>query len=847
MGRATWVVGSVILALWGGTVGYAQPANSDHSKCPDLLLNGSFETGTDPGSYKPLNPGAPDIRGWTVTRGQIDYVTSQSGHGSSASAGNRYVDLDGTPGNGGVMQRVATTPGHQYELSFDLGGDRNGAPTIKVMGLSINGKTQTFRFDSSKPGVERHKVTFTADHPQTAIEFFSMHNNNGLYGPVLDNVRLTDPTGCHARIKAAYRIGQLFIDDRAMIGRRKHELETELNRLQQAHAASKSQEETLIRQHEMTQSMLDDVAAQLAKAERRYEALTPDLRSPDELKRQLQHDIEYLATMQDSMEIFEQEVSAAARQMKQAELALQNAQRYHRQITRTRLTPAQRHAEGQRLIQAQEEFRSKTAHYQQLRDHLAQLSRDIRAQEAKVREGARMRPNADQRLKGELQVEIESLRNSQRRGRVELDSLDRQFNETRLRSDQLQKDLLETLEEYRMPVPAFVQRVEGKVDGKVVYLAEFDTAPEVFADIDARIREMEEYNQKLTQARKEALAQYVEAEQQAIDSGYKLATVQHSAAWGRMLVELGGDTYDILKRTSQAGIAGAGIELVRKLSERVVFNSAEQGTLTALPKDSALSLSSDIEQAVEAEIRHAFEATRSGDEEGLSASEEASLDKLEADAAKTGLKRVAKDSVSRMSRDWVTRKFFNTRLGEEVFDAVNGQLTNFRNPKQLGAQLEKLRNPGKYFEKGTTSLRQSLIKDGLILVGKGIINDYEMSVFRDYTLNNYIARQYYAAYAVLNKHSYEAEEELRGLLEDKQEYLARNVDVSSGFRQTSDPFDEDKVLEITVTLRDPAGQPERLVLLNQATAGGQNHQYFVRVNRAVAGANPENMRLLIAR
>jgi len=43
----------------------------------NLLTNGDFEAGTNPTNFTPLNPGSLNITGWTITRGQIDYIGTE--------------------------------------------------------------------------------------------------------------------------------------------------------------------------------------------------------------------------------------------------------------------------------------------------------------------------------------------------------------------------------------------------------------------------------------------------------------------------------------------------------------------------------------------------------------------------------------------------------------------------------------------------------------------------------------------------------------------------------------------------------------------------------------------------
>src|SRR5688572_33418771 len=87
----------------------------------NLLVNGSFEEGPDAGDFLPLEPGSTDIKGWTVTRAQVDYI---GGHWKSAD-GNRSLDLHGSPGLGGVKQTFATVKGRKYKVTFAVAANPN--------------------------------------------------------------------------------------------------------------------------------------------------------------------------------------------------------------------------------------------------------------------------------------------------------------------------------------------------------------------------------------------------------------------------------------------------------------------------------------------------------------------------------------------------------------------------------------------------------------------------------------------------------------------------------------------------------------------------------------------------
>ncbi|MCG3137372.1 MAG: hypothetical protein HJJLKODD_01216 [Phycisphaerae bacterium] len=170
----------------------------------NLVFNGSFETGPEPGSYTPYNPGSAYIPGWVVTRGQIDYV----GTDLVASEGLRCIDLDGTPGNGGIAQTIATVPGATYTLFFNLGGNTNGGPTIKKLQVAAAGQTQDYSFDitghsATDPGWITQAFEFVAAGEAATIEFYSL-DEPGTYGPVIDQVIVTGPQPSTSVIRSSF-------------------------------------------------------------------------------------------------------------------------------------------------------------------------------------------------------------------------------------------------------------------------------------------------------------------------------------------------------------------------------------------------------------------------------------------------------------------------------------------------------------------------------------------------------------------------------------------------------------------------------------------------------------------
>jgi choice-of-anchor C domain-containing protein len=158
----------------------------------NLITNGSFEIGPDPDpdSYLPLDPGSTAITGWIVTRDQIDYVT-----GWVDADGDRSLDLNGSPGVGGIAQTFNTAAGQQYLVSFALAGNTFSGTPIRQLGVSAAGQSEVFSFDTTgfsddNMGWVNKTWVFTATASTTTLEFYSLsvEPENFAFGPALDNV-----------------------------------------------------------------------------------------------------------------------------------------------------------------------------------------------------------------------------------------------------------------------------------------------------------------------------------------------------------------------------------------------------------------------------------------------------------------------------------------------------------------------------------------------------------------------------------------------------------------------------------------------------------------------------------
>jgi choice-of-anchor C domain-containing protein len=158
----------------------------------NLVTNGSFELGLvipSPGFLELFQGDQTSLDGWTVTRGSIDLV----GPNWSLLAGDRAIDLDGSPGHGGVQQTIATVPGVQHTIAFLLSGNSRGERGIKRMRVRAGALIHDFEFDTTghtlgSMGWTPQFMNFVPTEAQTELEFFSLSDPATNYGPAIDDV-----------------------------------------------------------------------------------------------------------------------------------------------------------------------------------------------------------------------------------------------------------------------------------------------------------------------------------------------------------------------------------------------------------------------------------------------------------------------------------------------------------------------------------------------------------------------------------------------------------------------------------------------------------------------------------
>ena len=172
---------------------------NSHGAHANLVFNGSFETGADPGTFTTLNAvDSTTIAGWTVTGGSVDYI----GTYWQASQGFRSLDMDGISQGTVAQQTLATVAGQTYRISFDLAGNPDNGPTVKEIGVTIGDSgLQTFTFDTTgkshgSMGWITESFLYTATG-NSIITFQSLtagpvgQENFAAFGPAIDNVSVT--------------------------------------------------------------------------------------------------------------------------------------------------------------------------------------------------------------------------------------------------------------------------------------------------------------------------------------------------------------------------------------------------------------------------------------------------------------------------------------------------------------------------------------------------------------------------------------------------------------------------------------------------------------------------------
>jgi hypothetical protein len=159
------------------------------------------------GETRGLNHGSflnPSFLQWTVADGTVDmigYAPAFFNFSPPLPSDQRYVDLDGSTNDAGVMRSsvFALLAGTTYDLTFDLAGSQRGdTNTMSNYGIDTNGDNTADIISgvllsrNSADLFSTETLTFTtgAAIPIARIIFGQVAGNNNNVGLLLDNVAL---------------------------------------------------------------------------------------------------------------------------------------------------------------------------------------------------------------------------------------------------------------------------------------------------------------------------------------------------------------------------------------------------------------------------------------------------------------------------------------------------------------------------------------------------------------------------------------------------------------------------------------------------------------------------------
>jgi hypothetical protein len=187
----------VLLAVAAFSIAHSSPA-----RAANLTVNGSFEntggTFVDEGGgvmNSALTPGSTLVSGWTVTNGQLGWISNANTYGIATPYGSYSLDLTGSHDDGvyaGVTQTIITTPNQRYRLTLSLGADQShpvnaGAKSVLVTAGSAS---TPFTFVPTGTGNQwgSFSFDFTASSTSTQITIVGTSAGSGSQYLGLDNV-----------------------------------------------------------------------------------------------------------------------------------------------------------------------------------------------------------------------------------------------------------------------------------------------------------------------------------------------------------------------------------------------------------------------------------------------------------------------------------------------------------------------------------------------------------------------------------------------------------------------------------------------------------------------------------
>jgi len=190
------------LKILSGTIAALSILAAASSANAAVIVNGGLESSTlTPAQaaqmasqgFATLNAGSTSLTGWKVGGAGIDYIGSYW----VPAGGTHSIDLDALSA-GSIFQTISTVVGQAYEVTFDLAGNPDGKPVVKLAIADANGLPgAAYLFDTTgktktNMGWTQFTYDFTAQSTSTTLTF-SNSNQTGFktpYGAALDNVSI---------------------------------------------------------------------------------------------------------------------------------------------------------------------------------------------------------------------------------------------------------------------------------------------------------------------------------------------------------------------------------------------------------------------------------------------------------------------------------------------------------------------------------------------------------------------------------------------------------------------------------------------------------------------------------
>lgn len=185
--------------------GHTRAAGATENDGPNLIVNGGFERGIDPGRtfVFPTGDTSALLQGWTLLNAGLDKFlpgVTYVGTMLPAEEGKKCVEIANGGENkqniGGIKQSFSTIPGRQYRLSFYQSADifQTGP---RIMKLTVAGQTRQYTYMPNPDewqNVQKMRwiartFVFTATDKTSTLEFDSVLSTNA-GGNLIDNVQV---------------------------------------------------------------------------------------------------------------------------------------------------------------------------------------------------------------------------------------------------------------------------------------------------------------------------------------------------------------------------------------------------------------------------------------------------------------------------------------------------------------------------------------------------------------------------------------------------------------------------------------------------------------------------------